>query len=79
MEIDPCQSVNRKANHKYDEVLKALHRADSVLILGPGEAKGEFKKRLKSKKFPAHNVELETADKLTDEQIAARIRQYFAR
>ena len=65
-------------NTYYDEVLTCLRDADSLLILGPGEAKGEFQKRLESKKFPAHVVELETADKLTDHQIAANVRQHFA-
>jgi hypothetical protein len=64
-------------NTFYDSVLTSLHGADSVLIIGPGEAKGEFQKRLKSKKFPAHVVELETADKMTDPQIAALVRQHF--
>ena len=66
-------------NTFYDEVLVSLRDADSVLILGPGEAKGEFQKRLESKKFPAHVVELKTADRLTDPQIAARIREHFAK
>ena len=65
-------------NTYFDEVLTCLRDVDSVLILGPGEAKGEFQKRLKSKKFPAHIVELETADKLTDHQIAANVREHFA-
>lgn len=64
-------------NTFYDAVLTALHGADSVLIFGPGEAKGEFQKRLKSKTFSAHVVELEAADKMTDRQIAALVRQYF--
>ena len=33
-------------NNYYDDVLKALQGADPLLILGPGEAKGEFQKRL---------------------------------
>ena len=65
-------------NTFYDAVLTTLGNADSVLIIGPGEAKGEFQKRLKSKKFPAHVVELETADKMTDPQVAALVRQHFA-
>lgn len=64
-------------NTFYDAVLTSLHGADSVLIIGPGEAKGEFQKRLKNKKFPAHVVELETADKMTDPQIAALVREHF--
>ena len=64
-------------NTYYDEVLTCLRGADSLLILGPGEAKGEFRQRLKHQNFPAHVVELETADKLTDGQIAASVRQHF--
>ena len=66
-------------NTYYDEVLTCLRDADSVLILGPGEAKGEFQKRLESQKFPASVVELEAADNLTDGQIAASVRQHFAK
>ena len=62
----------------YDEVLTNLQGAESLLILGPGEAKGEFHKRLKSKKFSCSTVEVETADQLTDPQIAAHVRQHFA-
>lgn len=65
-------------NRFYDEVLMCLRGVDTLLILGPGEAKGEFEKRLKFKKFPADHVELETSDKLTDRQISVRVRQYFA-
>src|SRR6478735_7151962 len=35
----------------YDEVVACLQGAETLLILGPGEAKGEFHKRLKSKKL----------------------------
>ncbi len=66
-------------NTYFDEVLTCLDGADSVLILGPGEAKGEFQKRLESRKFPAHAVESETADRLTDGQVADRVRQHFAK
>ena len=61
----------------YDEVLTCLRDADSVLILGPGEAKREFKKRLNTKKFPVLVADVETADKMTDRQIAANVRQHF--
>ena len=61
----------------YDEVLKCLRDANSVLILGPGEAKGEFKKYLNTKKFPVLAADVETADKMTDRQIAASVREHF--
>lgn len=61
----------------YDEVISTLHNAESILLLGPGEAKGEFKKRMEHKKFQGHIAGIETADKMTEPQIAAKVRQYF--
>lgn len=61
----------------YDEVIEALGDADSILILGPGEAKIEFQKRLENKKRSERVVNIESSDKLTENQIVARVRQYF--
>jgi stalled ribosome rescue protein Dom34 len=60
----------------YDEVLACLRGVDSLLILGPGEAKGEFSKHIK-KKLRGVTVELETTDKLTERQLAAKVSKYF--
>ena len=62
----------------YDEVIACLQGSEALLILGPGEAKGEFHKRLKSKKLRDLIVELETADQMTDRQLAAKVAQHFA-
>lgn len=64
-------------NTYYDEVIACVHDAESLLIFGPGEAKGEFKKRLEKEKPSDRIVAVETADKMTDRQIAARVRDYF--
>ena len=61
----------------YDEVTTCLQTAKALLILGPGEAKGEFHKR-SSKKLRSVAVELETAGKMTDRQLAAKVAQHFA-
>ena len=61
----------------YDEVISAIRDAHSILILGPGEAKGELKKRIESKKTKDRKVAVEAADEMTDPQIAAKVRQYF--
>ena len=65
-------------NHYYDEVLHCIQDADSILVLGPGEAKGELKKRAASQKLRGQITELETADKLTDGQIAKHVREHFS-
>ena len=61
----------------YDEVISHLRDAESILLLGPGEAKGEFEKRLMGKGLGERIVGVETVDKMTDHQIAARVRQYY--
>ena len=63
----------------YDEVIAAISDAESILIFGPGEAKGELKRRLERKKHDVRIVAMETADKMTDRQVAAKVREYFSR
>jgi hypothetical protein len=62
----------------YDDVITSLRGANGILIVGPGEAKGEFLKRVQSKKLRGVTVELETVDKMTDRQIAAKVVLHFA-
>jgi len=61
----------------YDGVVAALGDAEAVLVFGPGEAKGEFKKRMDHAKLGSRVVAIETTDKLTDNQITAKVRAYF--
>ena len=61
----------------YDEVIMQLKDAKSILIFGPGEAKGEFKKRLEHKGADERIVGVETTDKMTDNQVAAKVREYY--
>jgi stalled ribosome rescue protein Dom34 len=63
----------------YDKVISHLRDADSILIIGPGEAKGELQKRLEGEALGGRIVGIETADKMTDGQIAAAVRQHFRR
>jgi len=61
----------------YNEVISCIRGAESVLIFGPGEAKGELKKHLEHEGLGERIVGIETVDKMTDPQIAAKVRQYF--
>ena len=61
----------------YDAVIARVRDATSILLFGPGEAKGEFEKHLASKGLAARIVGVETTDKMTDRQIAAKVRQHF--
>lgn len=61
----------------YDKVITVIREAEAILIFGPGEAKGELQKRLEREELGGRIVGVETADKMTDPQIAAKARQYF--
>ena len=65
-------------NIYYDAVIASIRGAESILIFGPGEAKGELKKRLKKINLGARIVGVETVDKMSDNQIAAKVRAHFA-
>ena len=62
----------------YDEVIAWIRDAEAILILGPGEAKGELKARLERGGLGARIVGVETVDKMTDRQIAAKVRERLA-
>jgi hypothetical protein len=64
-------------NNYYDEVISYLRDAESILIFGPGEAMSELKKRLEVMDLHTHIVGFEIVDKMTDNQIVAKVRQHF--
>lgn len=70
--------LSAQLNLYYDAVIAAIGGAEAILIFGPGEAKGELKRRLESKKMGKLIAAVEPADKMTRPQIAARVRAYFA-
>jgi hypothetical protein len=63
--------------HYYDQVIAHIHDAEPILLFGPGEAKGELRKRLTTKGLGEHIVGVEPADKMTDHQIAQKVRRYY--
>jgi hypothetical protein len=75
--------LERKAENDrkdyYNDVIASIRGADSLLILGPGEAKGEFSKNIMAKKLRGLTVELETTDKMTDRQLAAKVSEHFTK
>jgi hypothetical protein len=64
-----------RLNKYYDEVIACLRNADAVLVLGPGEAKGEFARRFEGQEHKGRITHLGTVGKLTDRQIGAQVRQ----
>jgi hypothetical protein len=71
------RALTGELNTYYDSVIAAIRNYDSLLLFGPGEAKGELHKRLVKSKLNARVDAVETADKMTDPQIAAKVRAHF--
>ena len=61
----------------FDDVIANIREAGSIQLFGPGEAKGELVKRLEAEGLKERIVEVATMDKMTDNQIAAKVREYF--
>jgi hypothetical protein len=60
----------------YDNVISVIQGADSIHIFGPGEAKHELEHRMERAGLKNSIAAVETVDKMTDRQIAARVREH---
>jgi hypothetical protein len=72
------RALTSHLNIYYDAVIACIRNAEAILIFGPGEAKGELKERLERDKLGGCIAAIETTDKMTDHQIAAKVRGYFS-
>lgn len=83
MDINPDNRRDRQFNGHlskfYEDVVHLFRDADSIFILGPGEAKGEFRKHLDKHHLGGKIVGMEAADKMTDHEIVEKIRTAFHR
>lgn len=65
-------------HHYYQEIISEIKDAQNIFILGPGEAKLEFKKELQnSGELSGKITGIETTDKMTEKQIVAKVKKYF--
>jgi hypothetical protein len=60
----------------YDRVVALVRDAETIQVFGPGEAKGELVKRLERDGLEGRIVGVEAVDKMTDRQIAAKVREH---
>jgi len=72
------RKFGNELNKFYDEVIDAIRDAETILIFGPGEAKGELEKRIEQEAIHAQILAIETKDKMTDNQISAKVREHFS-
>jgi len=61
----------------YDKIIAHIRDATEIQIFGPEVAKYELQKHLESEGLAGNIVSVEDADKLTDLQIATKVRERF--
>lgn len=49
-----------------------------IQIFGPGEAKDGLLKRMEKDNLKERIVKIETADSMTDNQVVAKVQEYFS-
>ncbi len=65
-------------NKYYQQVISTLKSADSIFVMGPGEAKIEFEKALKkNKEMQRRLLKVETAAKMTKNQMIAYVKKFY--
>ncbi|MCL4528902.1 MAG: hypothetical protein M1282_05780 [Chloroflexi bacterium] len=73
------KKFSERLNRFYKNIISKIRGADALLIFGPGEAKLELEKRLAHEKVRVQDIQIECADKMTERQVAAKVRKHFRR
>lgn len=63
----------------YDSVFSRIHHAQSILLMGPAEAKVELRNRLERSCLGDHISSLEVAYEMSNRQIVKKVRSHFLR
>lgn len=61
----------------YDKIMTHIRDAEEIQIFGPDVAKDELQKRLKDAGLSEHIVSVESAEKMTDLEIATKVQKRF--
>jgi hypothetical protein len=70
------RTLKAHLNIYYGAVMASIRQAESILIFGAGEAMRELRNRLTRANLSGRIAGMEAADKMTDHQIAAKVRQH---
>ncbi|MBN1371409.1 MAG: hypothetical protein JW987_05560 [Anaerolineaceae bacterium] len=63
----------------FEGIASLIREADTIWIFGPGEAKVGLENQLKGEGLGGRILGVETVEKMTDRQIAAKVRDRFLR
>lgn len=70
----------KSTNEYYKMIAEEIKNYDNVLIFGPTNAKAELNNILKGDNhFENINIEMQSSDKMTENQLHAFVRDYFSK
>ena len=72
------RALTGELNVYYEAVIASLRDVERFLVCGPGEAKGELVKRLQKHKLDGRVAAVQAADKMTDRQLVAHVREFYS-
>ena len=81
-DVAPERRFERKRRlhlHKYyQRLIRSIREADGIVLLGPGQARIELEKEIRtSDQLAKKLLSVEAADRMTDKQLKARMRSFF--
>jgi len=81
-QVTPADDSQQRAytvhlSRYYHEIIEKLRPADSLLIMGPGEAKGELEKLCRKEGPEDRVLSMETVDNMSEGQMVEKFRQHF--
>lgn len=69
---------NIKIRRYLTDIIEEIKDSDEVILFGPGGIKSRLEKLMKSHNDLAVKIlRVDTADSMTDKQVAARVKEYF--
>ena len=71
------KKLDAELGQYFDDITAHIRDAELIQIFGPGDAKNELAKQLEKDGLKDRIVDVETVDNMTDNQIAAKVRERF--
>ena len=73
------KKLEQNLGRYFDDIVAHIRDAGWIQIFGPGEAKTELAKHLENDGLKERIVEIEAMDRMTDNQIVAKVREFFSK
>lgn len=82
MFVNPSKKLTERRKHQmhhyFDEILHNLEDASSIYLFGPSKTKNLLEKEIRNHHGFEHKmVEVENADRMTQNQLIARVKDHF--